>query len=53
MASVGYNTVRYNELGKSEFVNPKLETLWEEPMLDAPPGGVDVAPWDGVRVSSD
>jgi UDP-N-acetylglucosamine 2-epimerase (non-hydrolysing) len=25
LASVGYNTVRYNELGKSEFVNPKLD----------------------------
>ncbi len=25
MASVGYNTVRYNELGKSEFVNLKLD----------------------------
>ncbi len=25
MASVGYNTVRYNELGKSKFVNPKLD----------------------------
>jgi UDP-N-acetylglucosamine 2-epimerase (non-hydrolysing) len=25
VASVGYNTVRYNELGKSEFVNLKLD----------------------------